>query len=365
MDRPKSATIQVPLVILGLGGVGRALLRQVLGTRDIVARRTGLALRPVALVDSQAALLNPDGLPDEELERALQAKAVGASLGVLPGAMPRAELAIPSGAMVLDLTASAGTLPLLQAALANGGGVVLANKLGLAGSLGEARALLGQRRVRYEATVGAGLPVIRTLRTLLDTGDRVTGVQGVLSGTLAYLTWQLENNVPYSAAIAQARALGYTEPDPREDLGGRDVARKALIMARTAGWPLEMEDLEVEALYPSSWSELTIEGFLEKAAGLDDAYAARVAAAHERGEVLRYVACVGPAGGKVGLAAVPKASNLGSLQGTANMIGIATERYQQEPLVIAGPGAGTEVTAAGVLGNVIDLARGEWQGESM
>jgi homoserine dehydrogenase len=365
MDRPKGATLQVPLVILGLGGVGRALLRQVLDTRNAVARRAGLALRPVGLVDSQAALVNPDGLTDELLERALQVKAAGASLGDLAGSLPRAGLAIPPRAIVLDLTASLETRPLLHAALANGGGVVLANKLGLAGPYEEAKPLFDARRVRYEATVGAGLPVIATLRTLLNTGDPVTRVEGVLSGTLAYLAWQLEQNVAYSVAIVRARALGYTEPDPREDLGGRDVARKALIMARTAGWALEMEDLEIEALYPRAWSEMSVEEFLDQARALDQSYAMRVAEARARGEVLRYVAHVGRAGGTIGLAAVPKASSLGSLQGTANMIRVVTERYHQEPLVISGPGAGTEVTAAGVLGDIIDLARGDWQKESM
>jgi homoserine dehydrogenase len=318
--------VRVPLVVLGLGGVGRALLRQVLETRAAVARRAGLVLRPVALADSRGALVDPDGLPDEQLERALEAKEAGASLRQLDASLPRAELVIPSGAIVLDLTASAETGPLLQAALAERGGVVLANKLGLAGPYDEAKRLLDERRLRYEATVGAGLPVIATLQTLLDAGDRVTGVQGVLSGTLAYLAWQLEQDVPYSAAVAQARALGYTEPDPREDLGGRDVARKALIMARTAGWPLEMADLEVEALYPPDWSELSVESFLDRARALDQEYAARVAAAREGGHVLRYTARVSRDGGKVGLAMVPEASGLGALQGTANMISITTER---------------------------------------
>jgi homoserine dehydrogenase len=364
MDRPRAKAVQVPLVILGIGGVGRALLRQLLDTRDGIARRSGLELRPVALVDSRAALVNPDGFPDEVLEQVLAAKAAGASLGQLAGSSPGAELAIPTRAVVLDLTASAGTGPLVQAALAEGGGVVLANKLGLAGPYDEARPFFDDRRVCYEATVGAGLPVISTLRTLLDTGDRVTGIQGILSGTLAYLAWQLGRDIPYSVAIAQAYTLGYTEPDPREDLSGQDVARKALIMARTVGWPLEMEDVEVEALYPPSWSDLTVKGFLDQASALDQDCAERVAAARERGELLRYVARVGPAGGTVGLAAVPRMSSLGALQGTANVISITTERYRQEPVVISGPGAGTEVTAAGVLGDVIDLARSEWRKES-
>jgi homoserine dehydrogenase len=352
--------LPVPLAILGLGGVGRALLRQVLETRDGLARRTGLLLRPVALADSLVALSDPAGLADALLEAALRAKDAGGGLDHLPGSSARDGLSIPPRTVVLDLTASTDTAPLLQAALANGGAVVLANKLGLTRPYAESQFLYESRRVRYEATVGAGLPVIATLATLLDTGDRLVEAQGVLSGTLAYLASQLEENVPYSAAVARARALGYTEPDPREDLSGRDVARKALIMARTAGWPLEMADLQVEALYPPTLSELSIADFLDRASALDGDYAARIAAARERGEVLRYVARVTPSGGSVGLLSVPRTSGLAALRGTSNHIAFTTDRYRDEPLVLSGPGAGVEVTAAGVLGDVIALVLGGW-----
>ncbi|MFO7566426.1 MAG: hypothetical protein R6X02_27535 [Enhygromyxa sp.] len=214
--------------------------------------------------------------------------------------------------------------------------------------------------MRYEATVGAGLPVIAALRTLLDSGDRLVQVEGALSGTLGYLAGRLEGGVAYSAAIAEARARGYSEPDPREDLSGRDVARKALILARTAGWSLEMEDVQIEALYPPALAPLPVDAFLAAAAALDADYAARVASARARGKVLRYLARVGPTGAEVGLVPVPQAGRLGSLRGTANQISITTGRYHDEPLVIAGPGAGVEVTAAGVLGDVVSLARSDW-----
>jgi homoserine dehydrogenase len=331
-----------------------------LDTRDVLARRTGLLLRPLALADSRDALSDPAGLADDLLEAALRIKDTGGGLGHLAGSSARAELSIPPRTVVLDLTASTETVPLLQTALANGGAVVLANKLGLTRPYAESQFLYESRRVRYEATVGAGLPVIEALTTLLDAGDRLVEVQGVLSGTLGYLASQLEENVPYSAAVAQARALGYTEPDPREDLSGRDVARKALIMARTAGWPLEMADLQVDALYPPTLSELPVADFLDSASALDGDYAARVAAARERGEVLRYVARVTPSGGSVGLLSVPRTSGLAALRGTSNHIAFTTGDYRDEPFVLSGPGAGVEVTAAGVLGDVIALALGEW-----
>jgi homoserine dehydrogenase len=211
--------------------------------------------------------------------------------------------------------------------------------------------------LRYEVTVGAGLPVIATLRYLLDTGDRIVRIEGCLSGTLGYLCAQLEQSVPYSAAVAQARSLGYTEPDPREDLSGRDVARKALILGRTAGWPLEPADLSVERLYDDAVAEVPVDDFLAAMPNEDARYAARVAEAMVHGKALRYVARVTRKGGEVGLLAVERSSSLGALRGPGNYIALYSERYAEIPLVIAGPGAGPQVTAAGVLGDIIALAR--------
>ena len=150
--------------------------------------------------------------------------------------------------------------------------------------------------------------------------------------------------------------MGYTEPDPREDLGGRDVARKALILARTAGWPLELSDLEIEPLYPEELARASVEEFIAAMPTQDQAYADRVDRARSEGQTLRYVAQVGPDGGRVGLVAVDQDSPLGALRGPGNYIALQTERYAEIPLVLSGPGAGPEVTAAGVLGDVVRLA---------
>jgi len=349
----------IPIIFLGVGNIGGTLLRQILNSGDAIARRTGLQLTPVALADVSGVLLDPDGLPEATLRAALEAVTGSGLLEAMPGIQSLDSVigALQAGVIVADMTATPKTVPTLLAAMEAGCGVVLANKIPLAADWSEARAFFEYPNLRYECTVGAGLPVIDTLRTLLDTGDRVTKIEGCLSGTLGYLCTELERETPYSSALAYARAQGYTEPDPRQDLSGKDVARKSLILARTAGWPLEESSLSVEPLYPQSLADISIKDFMAEARTLDDQYAARVGEAKRSGRVLRYVAQVGPEGGTVGLVAVERDGPLGSLRGPANYVALHTERYNRSPLVISGPGAGKQVTAAGVMGDIIKLAQ--------
>jgi homoserine dehydrogenase len=351
-------TTKVPIIFLGTGNIGGMLLKQILDRGEEVARRTSLQLMPVALADVSGVLLDPDGLPEETLYAALDAVTGGGLLELVPGIQPldNASEALQPGAILADMTATPKTVPTLLAAMEAECGVVLANKIPLAADWNAAKTFFEYRALRYECTVGAGLPVITTLRYLLDTGDRVTKIEGCLSGTLGYLCTELEKGISYSTAVARAKELGYTEPDPRDDLSGKDVARKTLILARTAGWPLEESNLTIEALYSESLAGLSVEEFMAATPSLDDAYAARVAEAKSAGKVVRYIAQVGPQGGSVGLVAVERDSPLGALRGPANYIALHTERYDEVPLAISGPGAGREVTAAGVMGDMIKLA---------
>jgi homoserine dehydrogenase len=323
-----------------------------------LAQRSGLRVIVTALADSRAVLFQASGHSDAAVADVLRAKGDGTPLSAWPSSLPAGRItdAIKPDATVVDVTASTGTGSLLQTALAGGCGVVLANKHPLTGPSAQAGVFLEHPHVRYEATVGAGLPAIASLRTLLGTGDQLTTAEGCLSGTLGYICTQLQDGVTYSEAISRARELGYTEPDPREDLSGRDVARKALILARTAGWPLEMTDLVVEPMYSEALADISIEEFMAATAELNAFYAHRVRKAQAGGQVLRYVARVTPEGGQIGLAAVGQDSLLGALRGPGNYLAFHTRRYAAEPLVISGPGAGPEVTAAGVFGDIIDLA---------
>ncbi len=350
---------EVPLILLGMGKVGGALLQQLLSTREALQREAGIRFTIIGLADSTSALLDRGGLTDLLLAEAQRAKAAGRSFSELDGALPLREVDsyLQPGTLLIDATASAKTVSLLKEALAARYGIILANKLPLAGPWAKAEPLFVHPFLRYEATVGAGLPIISTLRTLLATGDRITSIEGILSGTLAYLCTQLMRGTPYSVALAQARALGYTEPDPREDLSGQDVVRKALILARTAGWPLDEDEITVEPLYPPDLASLSVNEFLSAVATLDEDYAHRVEEARSRGRVLCYVARVGPNGGAVGVEEVEKESALGALRGPENAVSFHTERYAAYPLVVSGPGAGPQVTAAGVLGDIVELAK--------
>ena len=351
---------EAPIVLMGLGNVGGALLRQILDTRDVLARRSGLRIVPIALADVSGVLSDPDGLAEETLRAALAATREGGLLATVQDIDSLSEIgrALRGSVILADLTASKETGPTLREALRAGCGIVLANKHPMSGPWTDAQPFFEHHRLRYEVTVGAGLPVIATLQYLLDTGDRVTAIEGCFSGTLGYLCARLERGAPYSDAVSHARSLGYTEPDPREDLSGRDVARKALILARTAGWPLELSDLAVETLFSEDLTGVSVDEFLDAMPSQDDAYAHRVGQAQEEGQTLRYVAQVGPDGGTVGLVAVEQGSSLGALRGPGNYVALHTDRYAEIPLVLSGPGAGPRVTAAGVMGDIIRMSGG-------
>ena len=349
---------QVDVILLGLGGVGRTLARQIVETRQRLAQGSGLFLRVIGLLEIQASLWDEAGLPDQAIRAAVEARSQGRGLDALPGSRPLDNWVerLSPGQILVDLTASSATEPALHAAVDAGCAVVLANKKPLAQSWSHSQPLFEYPSLRYEATVGAGLPVIKTLRDLINTGDEILHIEGCFSGTLGFLCSQFDRGQSYSAAVREAHAAGFTEPDPREDLSGRDVARKALILARTAGWPLEPADLSVEALYPAEMAGLSAAEFMERLDDLDGDYAERVSAAARDGNVLRYVAQVTPEGCQVGLRPVPKSSSLGALDGPANYVAFTTRRYSDTKLAISGPGAGLEVTAAGVLSDVMDVA---------
>lgn len=351
---------QIPVIVLGVGHVGGAFLTQLMQTQATLAARYGVGFRPVALANSRTALVDAAGLLDQVAT--LTALAGGGSLAEVPGALAGVaaadviERCAEQGvehAIVIDCTAAEGMAAPLARALDLGYGVVLANKRPLAGPWDSAGTFFNHPLVRFEATVSAGLPVMSTLRYLVDTGDSIRRIEGALSGTLGYLCSRLEDGDAFSTVVREAKAKGYTEPDPREDLSGIDVARKVLILGRQAGWPIELVDLRVDPLYPAEMAEMDVEAFLAELPKVDYDFAAYMGAL---GGVPRYMAEVGPEGGVVALRMVGERL-AAQLRGTQNQVSFWTRRYDDGPLSIFGPGADHRTAAAAVLQDCLYLAQ--------
>lgn len=347
----------VALAVIGPGKVGAALLDQLQAAMPRLQREAGLDLRLRALADSRRLWLGEHGTPGDW--RGHLAQAGEQALDALAGHLLGAHL---PHAVIVDCSASNAVADRYVGWLAAGIHVITPNKHAVAGPWPrrqaiEAARLAGGARLRYEATVGAGLPVIQTLRDLLDTGDELIAVEGILSGTLAWLFNRYDGSQPFSALVREAHALGYTEPDPREDLSGMDVARKLVILAREAGIGLSLEEVQVESLVPPALRAGNREGFMASLEALDAAMAQRLQQARERGAVLRYVARLGQDGSaRVVLAELPQDHAFAHLRLTDNIVQFTTRRYRDNPLIVQGPGAGPEVTAAGVFSDLLRLA---------
>jgi len=368
----------LPVVLLGCGGVGRYLLRHIVSCRPLHANQ-GVAIRVVGVADSSSLLVADDvsssGLDDALLTHLRAAKSAGSPLSSLLGQgnyqlfrNPEARskvidaattLGRTTGLVLVDCSATYDTVSLMKDAVDHGCCIVLANKKPLTGAYEDFQILVSNfRRIRFESTVGAGLPVIASVTRIIASGDPVSRIVGSLSGTLGYVMSELEDGKRFSEVVKTAKSLGFTEPDPRDDLGGMDGARKALILARLLGQQISMDNIDVESLYPSKLGPdaVSTEDFLENGlVQLDKGMEERVKAASSRGNVLRYVCEIGSTRCEVGLKELPKDSALGRLRGSDNVVEIYSRCYESSPLVIQGAGAGNDTTAAGVLADIMDL----------
>nr|XP_011461788.1 PREDICTED: bifunctional aspartokinase/homoserine dehydrogenase 2, chloroplastic isoform X3 [Fragaria vesca subsp. vesca] len=301
----------IPLILMGCGGVGRQLLQHIVSCRPLHAKQ-GIHLRVVGVSDSKSLVVASSmELSDNSLLQLCRIKSDGSSLQTLaasgqvdvftnPESIKKitdiaALLGKSTGLALVDCSASSETIPLLTQAVDLGCCIVMANKKPLTSAMEDYDKLISRpRHIRHESTVGAGLPVISSLHRVLSSGDPVRRIIGSLSGTLGYVMSEVEDGKPIGEVVRSAKNLGYTEPDPRDDLSGMDVARKALILARLLGWRINLDDIKIQSLYPKEMAPgiMSVEEFLGSGLQLlDKGIKERVSMASLSGNVLRYV-CV-------------------------------------------------------------------------
>jgi len=348
---PRSRTVQV--FVAGAGRVGSALLDQIASAYQKLGDRLGVNIVVAGIARSRAARIQRTGIPLSDWRAELDAATDP------PAALVEAALTSPNAHKVfVDCTASPEATVAYEELLRNGVAIVSANKIAFSESLERYRKLRRAARLGngmfIETTVGAGLPVLRPIADLVATGDVVARIEGVFSGTISFIFSRLREGKRFSEVVREAWELGFTEPDPREDLSGRDVARKLLILAREAGFDIEPEDVRVDpVLGGEEWAAMSLEAFWEALPSADAYFEERRREAAGEGRVLAYIAGVDPRGAEVGLQAVEANHPGAAISPGDNIIVVSSLRYAERPLIIRGPGAGPEVTAAGVFADII------------
>ncbi|MDQ3589720.1 MAG: homoserine dehydrogenase, partial [Actinomycetota bacterium] len=317
----------------------------------------GLKVVYKAVSDTSGALVGEELLP-----QAIRLKESGGKLSEL-GVEPLEDVLVSEPAagttrVVVDVAVHGGTYDLDLLGVANGSFLVLSNKGPLSGSTEQYEQLIRAlpERLWHEATVGAGMPIISTLDALIEGGDEILEIQASPSGTLGFIMSAVEGGRRFSEAVKEAVALAYAEPDPRDDLSGLDVARKAIILARKMGRTIEPEEIPYQSLVPEGLEDVTLEEFMDRLPEHDEAFAARLLAVEEH-HMLRYLARI-PKEGQVavGLVDEPVESPFGPINGPENVFDFRTRRYSDVTLTIRGPGAGPERTASGVVFDLLDIA---------
>jgi len=344
--------------LIGPGTVGRVLLAQIASQVERL-RALNLDLRVRGIATSTRMLLAESSI--DLAGWPAQLAAAGEPVDLEKFANHIQADYIPH-TVIIDCSASADVAAQYGAWLSRGIHVVTPNKKANSGPLPYYRELQEARRAAgthylYEATFGAGLPVIQTLRDLRETGDEITRIEGIFSGTLAYLFNVFDGREPFSSIVRAARLKGYTEPDPRDDLSGMDVARKLIILGREMGLTLELSDVVVTGLVPKVLEKVSVEEFMDRLPEFDADMAALLEEAVRKRQVLRYVGRIEANGAAtVGLTYLDSKHAFGNIALTDNVVRFATRRYCDNPLIVQGPGAGPEVTAGGVFSDLLRLS---------
>ena len=348
----------------GVGLIGSTLLKQIAAQAAFLKDNRSMEIKVVGLSNSRKMLFDEKGISLKDWKSTLLEKGEEATPSVFASKMKGLNL---PNTIFIDCTANAEVAKLYEGILEESISISTPNKIANSGSYAHYQKLKAVARKRgvkflYETNVGAGLPVISTLTDLINSGDQILKIEGVLSGSLSFIFNNFKEGTSFSEIVKQARELGYTEPDPRIDLMGIDVRRKLVILARESGLALEESEVEIENFLPQSCVDApTVDAFFNNLVA-EDAYFTKLMAddvtasgTRQPGGALRMIAKIENNKATIGLQKVDTQNPFFQLSGSDNMIVFTTERYKERPLVVRGPGAGAEVTAAGVFAEIITI----------
>lgn len=353
-----SDTQVLNLFVVGIGNVGSRLLAQIHAQQQNLLENKSLELRLVGLANSKKCVFDRNGIDTEHYRERLEASDIEATPENIRNGVIGMNI---FNSVFVDCTSSPEIAGLYLDMLSHNVNVVAANKIAASSDYSKYSELKKMARKKdvkflFETNVGAGLPIINTINNLINSGDRILKIEAVLSGTLNFIFNKLDKHIPLSRAIDMAQKAGYSEPDPRVDLSGKDVVRKIVILAREAGYKVEQADVETNLFLPQTMFEGTVDDFNRNITVMDEEFEKRRAEAEAAGLHFRFVATLDRGNVKVELHTVEATHPFYNLEGSNNVILITTERYNEYPMAIKGYGAGAEVTAAGVFSDIIGIA---------
>ena len=346
------------LFICGTGTVGDSLIKQLAGQQEKLMQERGLKLNVVGIANGHQALFDREGLDLSNYRALLDEKGTPSSPQIIRDEIIGMNI---FNSVFVDCTANADVASLYKDLLNNNVSVVAANKIAASSSYANYAELKQIARNRgakflFETNVGAGLPIIKTINDLIASGDKILKIEAVVSGTLNFIFNKISADVPFSETIRMAKEQGYSEPDPRIDLSGKDVIRKLVILAREAGYKLEQDDVEKHLFVPDEYFEGSLEDFWKNVPSLDADFEARRQKLEAENKHWKFVAKLEDGKGSVSLQEVSRNHPFYGLEGSNNIVLLTTERYNEYPMMIQGYGAGASVTAAGVFADIISVA---------
>ncbi len=343
----------------GVGNIGATLLRQIAAHHEYLQGKRQVKLNLAGVCNSKKMLVDADGIPVEKWDVLFEEKAGPGSVEEIIESAVKLNL---SNSVFVDNTGSPHVASLYSQLFEKSISVVACNKVGVSGS--QDQYIQSREKARkygvdywYETSVGAGLPIIKTIHDLLISGDQILKIEAILSGTISYIFNNYKGERTFEEIVREAREKGYTEPDPRDDLSGLDFGRKMLILARETGISLEMEDIHIETILPEDCLNAdSLEGFYQKLREHEEHFSALKTKAESENKALHFVGTLENGNARIELLMLDNTHPFYNLSGSDNIISLTTNRYLHNPMVIRGPGAGAEVTAAGVLADIVRVA---------